>query len=103
MMQEGRGAGGTGWMADTEGLLRGPAETHLFPWEGEDREDRQGGAQAEGAAWERSAGRGALSACAVCVPFHAKAASRQHCIKSATLYHRAGMRGERGLVIRDRI
>ena len=101
MMQEGRGAGGTGRTADAEGLLRGPAETCLFPWEGEDREDRQGGAQAEGAA-EWSAGREALSACAVCVPFHANAASsRQHCIKSATLYHRAGMRGEHGLVIRD--
>lgn len=68
MMQEGRGAGGTGLTADAEGLLRGPAETCLFPWEGEDCEDRQGGAQAEGAA-ERSAGREALSACAVCVPF----------------------------------
>ena len=87
MMQDGRGAGGTGWMADTEGLLRGPAETRLFPWEGEDREDRQGGAQAEGAAWERSAGRGALSACAVCV-FHSMprqppgstASNQLHCI-----------------------
>lgn len=34
MMQEGSGAGGTGRTADAEGLLRGPAETRPFPWEG---------------------------------------------------------------------
>ena len=40
---------------------------------------------------------------ALSVPFHANAASRWHCIKSAILYHRAGTRGKRGLVVRDPI
>lgn len=88
MMQEGRGAGGTGLTADAEGLFRGPAETCLFPWEGEDCEDRQGGAQAEGLKVPRSGVQGGKpSLPALCVfrsmpaqPPGGTASDQLHCV-----------------------
>lgn len=112
--EPGEKVGGSGERGDDEGrkrgrrhrtdgrrrrLIREEAETRLFRWEGEGREDETR------LQVELSGGQGGKPslACAVCVPFHANAASRWHCIKSAILYHRAGTRRERGLVVRDRI